>query len=123
MSRDTIIGFGLTILIAVLQWRIKEMPHGITAAGIVFAIGLMAWPYLPIEARYNSPAFLGIIILALAAGTVVWAVSITQTPLAAPQVAAGDAVPPPLYEAQLEQLRGIDTFIARKDENSLRETF
>lgn len=121
MSRESVIGIGLTLLIALLQWRIKDMPHAVTAGGIVFAVGLIGWPYIPLDSKYNFPLFLGLVSLALMAAAITWGMSISPDKKDVSVVS--EPIPEPLYAAQLGELREIDAFLGRKDEMGLRETF
>ena len=53
MERDTFIAVGLAIGLALLQWRVKDMPTAVTTGGFIFALGLFVWPFIPVSPRFN----------------------------------------------------------------------
>jgi len=72
MARDTILGLGLTFALLFIQYRYRDMPAPITAAGIAFGVALMLWPYLPFPQKYNAPIFVALCLLALCVGVADW---------------------------------------------------
>jgi hypothetical protein len=122
-------------LIALTPEEIKVASILVWIAAILFAVRWVMWALIT-ECSWQIRIIVGAVVGAFLFGvlppSLKWisdksirkdgsneiAASLPEQPIAAP-----DAIPPSLYEEQLRELREIEEFIGKKDENELRETF
>lgn len=73
------IGIGLTVLLGLLPFVIKDMPPVLTWGGITCGIACIAWPFIPGHPRFDGPLLLVSLAVVSSAGAAGWWISLAGT--------------------------------------------
>ena len=118
MDSRLLFGLGIGLLSLFIRWRFPSAPKPIATFGAIFGLCLAVWSQFP-----AWPPLLAITGIALIASNAALLDAFINKPPPPPTAPAPEPPHPALFESQLAELREIEEFVGRKDENELRETF